>query len=81
MPIALPNPAPASAPPVATPRALDGEIADGFELPASLPVVSAGGRLPGSGDAVTRLRRMIEDRQDETVELLRTWMDEPEGRA
>ena len=57
VPIALPNPAPASAPPVAAPRALDGEIADGIELPANLPVVSAAGRLPSSGDAVTRLRR------------------------
>ena len=86
MPIALPTPvATRETPPTMTSaialRAIDGEIADGFDLPADLPVVSANGRQPDSGDAVARLRRMIEDRQDETVQLLRSWIDEPEGRA
>ena len=35
----------------------------------------------GSNDPVARLRKMIEDRQDETVEVLRGWMEEPEGTA
>jgi flagellar M-ring protein FliF len=77
LPYALPNPATASAPSMA----LTGEIADGIDLPPDLPVVSRGGQLVGGEDAVARLRRMIEDRQDETVALLRSWMDEPEGRG
>ncbi len=43
---------------------------------------ASGGGLagPGEGDAgdpVTRLRRIIADRQDETVEILRGWIDTP----
>ncbi len=77
-PYALPNLAPQAE---ATTLALTGEIADGMELPANLPVVSRAGGITASDDAIARLRRMIEDRQDETVELLRSWMDESEGRA
>ena len=29
-------------------------------------------------DPVERLRRMIADRQEETVEILRGWMEDPE---
>ncbi|MGI1662067.1 flagellar basal-body MS-ring/collar protein FliF [Palleronia sp. KMU-117] len=74
-------------PPISPPAALDGEIDDGFDLPGNLPVVAGyagpGDRLAAKGpeDAVARLRRMIDDRQDEAVELLRSWMDDPERRA
>ena len=69
--------------------ALGGEIEDDdFQLP-DLPVISdfgdAGGELPelsmGSGmsdDPVDRLRTMIGERQDETVEILRTWLEDKE---
>ncbi|MEP0144576.1 MAG: hypothetical protein ABJ360_02995 [Roseobacter sp.] len=32
-------------------------------------------------DAVDRLRAMIGERQDETVEILRTWLEDSEERA
>jgi len=76
--------------------ALTGEIADG-DLPANnMALVSdfglddmqmpmAMGGMFGSDDTpsdpVTRLRRLIEERQAETVEILRNWMDEAEERA
>ncbi|AEI92082.1 MULTISPECIES: flagellar basal-body MS-ring/collar protein FliF [Roseobacter] len=70
-------------------QGLDGEIdGDDFQLP-DLPVISdfgdAGGELPdlniGSGmsdDPVDRLRTMIGERQDETVEILRSWLEDKE---
>ncbi|MGH7185948.1 MAG: hypothetical protein ACREIB_06700 [Pseudomonadota bacterium] len=30
-------------------------------------------------DPVARLRRLISDRQEETVEILRSWMEDPEA--
>ncbi len=60
-------------------RALDGEIDDGRPLPP-LPVVSReDGDLPA--DPVARLRRLIEVRQAESVEILRGWMEEREERT
>ena len=32
-------------------------------------------------DPVDRLRRLIADRREETIEVLRGWMDEPQGDA
>jgi len=67
---------------------LTGEISDGDFLAPSMAVVSdfdvpEGGAGDGlealpalSSDPVTRLRQMIEDRQEETVEVLRGWMQE-----
>lgn len=68
----------------ATP-ALNGEIdTDGFELP-TLGVVSDfdfGDEDFGvSNDPVKRLKRLIEDRQDETIEILRGWMEDTEENA
>jgi flagellar M-ring protein FliF len=60
-------------------RALDGEIDDGRPLPP-LPVVSRDDTdLPA--DPVARLRRLIEVRQAESVEILRGWMEEREERT
>lgn len=63
--------------------ALTGEIDDGDFLPADLPVVAEPGQPGRSGDAhpadpVERLRRMIADRKDESAEILRGWMEDPE---
>lgn len=64
---------------------LTGEIDDGeFDLP-NLSVVSdfssgdGGGRLGGSSaDPVERLRNLIGERQEETVEILRSWLEDRE---
>ena len=67
--------------------ALTGEIADDdFSLP-ELPIVSnfdtAG--VPGyddtPADPVARLKSLIGERRDETVEILRGWLEDPEGRT
>ncbi len=71
---------------------LTGEIDDG-EMPQmatasdfDFPVANAMGNdfepLPSpSNDPVTRLRSMIDDRQEETVEILRKWMEDEEEKA
>ena len=71
---------------------LTGEIAsDEFELP-DLPMISGfgddGDALPELGmasgmsdDPVDRLRSMIGERQDETVEILRGWLEDKEESA
>ncbi len=81
-PLALPGGAPFGAGPLGP--ALTGEIAEGFALP-DLPVI--GGDLSGRGlgqedlDPVSRLRRMIGERQTESLEILKSWMDADGGRA
>ena len=56
---------------------LDGLDAPAFaELPALGEFHDADG--PGEDDPVQRLRRLIEERQDETVEILRGWMEDAE---
>ncbi|GAA6188383.1 flagellar basal-body MS-ring/collar protein FliF [Litorivita sp. NS0012-18] len=72
---------------------LTGEIDDGdFEIP-SLATMSEfdDGGLPDLGDfggggmsnddPVTRLRNMIGERQEETVEILRSWLEDKEENA
>lgn len=64
-----------------TDAALTGEVTDDdFTLP-DLPIVSGfDSALPGLGgdgsDPVARLRGLIGERQEETVEILRSWLDE-----
>jgi len=72
--------------------ALDGEIDDGnFELP-DLPVISDlpalgenamgdFGMSGGGSDPVERLRSLISERQEETVEILRNWLEDSEENA
>lgn len=65
--------------------ALNGEISDGgFELP-TMGVVSdfdfGDDDIGLPSDPVKRLKKLIEDRQDETVEILRGWMEESEENA
>lgn len=59
---------------------LSGEIADDEDEAARLyPVNSDGLRADGSReDPIERMRRLIAERQDETVEILRSWMEERE---
>lgn len=86
----LPPPFPGLAPPLN--NALTGEIDDGPFAPGELPVMAAaglvGGDIPALGrmgdgfaadDPVARLRRLIDDRKDETVEILRGWIEDAEG--
>ncbi len=81
---ALPGLAPESA---AAAPALDGEIEPegGFDnLPVLADTADFGGMgmvdfdAAGSDDPVDRLRGLIEERKTETVEILRSWLDEPE---
>lgn len=67
----LPGPA-ASLPMPPVGPVLTGEIDDGLQ---------AGGMVadaPAPPDPVERMRQLIAERQDETLEILRHWMEEPE---
>ncbi len=72
-PLALPGMASAAG--TAAPIALNGEIDDGTDLPPMSMI--AGNTAQGGEDAdpVSRLRRLIEERQSESVEILRGWME------
>ncbi len=54
------------------PGSESGNLASGLE-----PL----GNLSRPEDPVSRLRQMIEERQEETVEILRSWMDESQEKA
>nr|WP_205518669.1 flagellar basal-body MS-ring/collar protein FliF [Pseudotabrizicola algicola] len=76
--LALPGPMESTLSP-----ALTGEISDGFDLPA-MPMVNFDdsamlGEPPQ--DPVARLRRLIDERQTESVEILRSWMEKEEERS
>lgn len=76
-PAALPAPAPA-----AVAQGLTGVIDEGDYVPREMAVVGGISGRVGTGaeiaDPVARLRRLISERQEESVEILRTWMDDPE---
>ena len=78
-PAALPAPAVSQAAP------LNGVVEDGDFAPREMPLVnapgSAGGAqlVPDHAEPVARLRRLIAERQDETVEILRSWMSDSAG--
>ena len=61
-----------------TARVLTGEI-DDSDMP-EFTMMSFGGNSDGSSkeDPVTRLRRLIDERQAESVEILRGWMEQEE---
>lgn len=84
---AKPAPHPAAIAPPA-PAVLSGEIDDSRHADHARPVVSESfaterghGTEPAAPDPVTRLRQLIAERQDETVEILRGWVEEQEGRT
>ncbi len=66
----------AAAPPLAlpdtTPPALEGEVSGSFDMP-ELPIIDIS--LDTDPDPVARLRRLIDERQAESVEILRGWME------
>jgi len=74
---------PALGAPLGPAPALSGVIDDGDFLPANLPEIAerVGRNATGDNppaDPVERLRRMIADRQQETAEILRGWMEDSE---
>ncbi len=64
---------------------LTGEIDDGFgplpELATVSPEEMMAGAAATGGDPVERLRKLIGERREETVEVLRNWMDDREETA
>jgi flagellar M-ring protein FliF len=78
---ALPAPADQLALPGAS-GGLTGEIDDGFSMP-DLPAVDFMGGMDDQPleDPATRLRRLIEERQSESLEILRGWLEPEEERA
>jgi flagellar M-ring protein FliF len=84
VPTALP-PGPPDAPQLSM-DALTGEIADdetdSFASPSTIVAQAEGTALSGaSADPVERLRNMIGERQEETVEILRSWLEDEEETA
>jgi len=61
---------------------LTGEIDSFGDLPmVNLDNFDMGSGSNDSADPVTRLRRLIEERQAESVEILRGWMEQEEEKA
>ncbi len=56
-------------------RVLTGEIDDGGDLPTFSMANTSAMDLEEDNDPVARLRRLIEERQTESVEILRGWME------
>jgi len=78
-PLGLPSPASDPAP------ALTGVIDEGDFFPTALPIAADTALMApqamGSSDPVERLRSLVADRQSETVEVLRNWIDGSNGEA
>ncbi|MBM9596137.1 flagellar basal-body MS-ring/collar protein FliF [Roseitranquillus sediminis] len=83
---ALPAPAGAGDDGLPELPALDGEV-DGDFFPPAMNLMTdfdldgSGASASGKSEAVTRLRKLIEERQEETVGVLRSWMEDSGGRA
>nr|WP_226779909.1 flagellar basal-body MS-ring/collar protein FliF [Oceaniglobus trochenteri] len=94
-PILMPKPADRSralAPPIAeatqTPTALTGEIDEGsgpgaadLQVVSDRNAVSHSAQGQSGADPVDRLRKLIEERQEESLEILKTWMEDSEEPA
>ena len=81
---ALAAPGPTLALPPATGfagAALDGEVETGFAIPGYSVASRDGASEDAEADPATRLRRLIEKRQTESIEILRGWMETDEERA
>lgn len=63
--------------------ALTGEIADSFSVPSSARFLGSEADLSPElvDDPATRLRRLIEERQTESIEILRGWLEPEEETA
>jgi len=55
--------------------ALDGEVETGFSIPGNASMARLDAGEEGELDPATRLRRLIEQRQTESIEILRGWME------
>lgn len=82
-PLGLPSPAPAT-------TALTGEIDDRSYPQPGLPQIADPMRgigapksrdVPSTHDPVGMLRSLVAERQSETVEVLKNWIDNPQGEA
>lgn len=62
-----------------SPRVLTGEIDDGTDLPP-MAILPHADEFDVPSDPMARLRRLIAERQVESVEILRGWMDLEEER-
>ncbi|MGB8811959.1 MAG: flagellar M-ring protein FliF C-terminal domain-containing protein [Paracoccaceae bacterium] len=62
-------------------RVLTGEIDDGFALPTMDFATDDGDMAYEAQDPMSRLRRLIEERQTESVEILRGWMEAEEEKT
>ncbi len=61
---------------------LTGEIDDGQTIGASADFANPAATMTGpEADPVARLRRLIEERQSESIEILRSWMEHDEEPA
>jgi flagellar M-ring protein FliF len=63
-----------------TAAALTGEIEDGLGDDQSVLAAPAA-LIDTAGDPVDRLRQLIESRQAESIEILRSWMEQDEEAA
>lgn len=80
-PVAIPAPARSLALPSGSETVLTGEI-DTDERPQNFALVGSGDNAGRQdADPVARLRRLIEERQAESVEILRGWMELEEERG
>ena len=72
--------------------AISGEVSNdddfGIADPGLMPAMNFGGDLPdfssdgeAAADPVDRLRNLIGERQEETVEILRSWLEDREEKA
>jgi len=59
----------------------DLQLDDSFSDMPALNFANVSGDGSASDDPVDRLRAMIGERQEETVEILRSWLEESEERA
>jgi flagellar M-ring protein FliF len=82
-PTLAPSAAPLALPPAfaSGSAALQGEIDDGFDYGTFADVRSENGQATTDEDPATRLRRLIEQRQTESIEILRGWMEHDEERV
>ncbi len=61
--------------------ALEGEVDPDFEIPGMTRIGATLAGVPEVLDPATRLRRLIEARQTESIEILRGWMENEEEPA
>ncbi|MEO0371176.1 MAG: flagellar basal-body MS-ring/collar protein FliF [Pseudomonadota bacterium] len=59
----------------------DLSLPDLDSLGGDLPALAMAGGVGASGDPVDRLRGLIDERRDETVEILRTWLEGEEEKV